>query len=344
MHGILDVNSIGLTTTWVSRLLDQGRCLVDTASDEAPAPGDLALFRVTAIGYHAFVITGDNERLRLRVGDTFIGVFGHRSAAETFEGEVAGTGDLSLLTAGGMVGTLTARHANVSRATSVTFRGFLNDERGRRINTKRAFRPAEPVFCPRNLVLVIGTGTRTDNLPTASMLIRRLTDAHVGVAAVSVAGDVSHRAETEMRAAGAAAVVDFSDYGFPSTARCSGDELVGLFHTALADVEHARADVVVMDIEGGLLQREPDLLLRSRAVKRLTGGVVLTADSPAAALYGTDWLTRLGYVVIAVAGAMTSSPLLVREFQARSSLPVAAGGDAASALAHIVTQSLRAAE
>jgi uncharacterized membrane protein YuzA (DUF378 family) len=147
-----------------------------------------------------------------------------------------------------------------------------------------------------------------------------------------------------MLSAGATAVVDFSDYGFPSTARCTGEELVGLFHTALADVERARADVVVMEIEGGLLQRETELLLRSCAVKRLAVGIVLTADSLAAALYGADLLTRLGYVVIAVAGAMTSSPLLVREFQSRSSVPIASGTDVDGALARVVAGALRRAE
>jgi len=52
-------------------------------------------------------------------------------------------------------------------------------------------------------------------------------------------------------------------------------------------------------------------------------GATRAADSALAALYALDRMQSMGHNVIAVTGAITSSPLAVREFQRHSGVPVA---------------------
>jgi hypothetical protein len=49
---------------------------------------------------------------------------------------------------------------------------------------------------------------------------------------------------------------------------------------------------------------------------------VLTAESATSALYVVDYLKRMGYRVVAVSGAITSSPLYVKEFEQNCNIPV----------------------
>src|ERR687888_2425290 len=83
---------------------------IDQSSATAPAPGDLALVQVEQTGLHERLMTRDNKRLRIYPGDFVAGVFGNRYATDAYEAEVQGTGNLSLVTGGGMIGTVVSRH------------------------------------------------------------------------------------------------------------------------------------------------------------------------------------------------------------------------------------------
>ena len=294
-----------------------------TTVDTPPAPGDLALFTVEQLGQHERLVTRDNRRLRIYAGDMMVGVFGTRYATDAYEAEIDGLDDLSLLTGGGMVGTVRSRHRNTSSATRLRFDGFVGDERGRRVNLKaRLFAPRRAATLPRQLFLVVGTGMNTGKTTSSVKLIKGLGERGLSVAACKLTGSVSNRDQDEMRAASARLVLDFSDYGFPSTYLCERDELLALWHTMLADVEEAQADVVVMELADGILQRETAMLLRERAVREAVTGVVVTADSALSALAAAGRVQQLGYEIAAVTGLFTSSPLYMREFADESSVPV----------------------
>ncbi|HSB56460.1 MAG TPA: hypothetical protein VLD38_01430 [Nitrosopumilaceae archaeon] len=308
--------------SWACRILEDADYNIDALVIK-PKPGDLVVVKVESNGYHNSIMTVNNKKLRIYVGDLLVGVFGNRYAADAFEGEVNGLEDLSILTAGGMIGTLKSRHQEIKKPTNVSFLGFLTDERHQKINLKELkFHISQPKGKIKNLILAVGTGMNSGKTTSSSKLIRGLSTSGFKVAACKLTGSVSNRDQDEMRSASAKSVIDFSDYGFPSTYLCTRKELIDLFGTMLSDAENSDPDVIVMEIADGLLQRETAMLLADPLIKNNVKGVLLAAESATSALYGIDKLKNLGYSIIAVSGAITSSPLYVREFKENSPVPV----------------------
>jgi hypothetical protein len=323
--------------TWACRVLGHTALRLDTHPRPSPVPGDVGLFQVDELGHHRSIVTVDNRKLRIYPGDQIVAVFGNRYATDAYEAEVQDLTDVSLLTGGGMVGTVHSRHESVGNPTSLSCLGLLIDDAGRRVNTKVAcFHPATPRDQARNLVVVIGTAMNTGKTTVASKLVRVLSARGLRVATFKLTGSVSNRDQDELRAAQARSVADFSDHGFPSTYLCSRDELVALFTTALADIEKVGADVTVMEIADGILQRETAMLIAEPTVHAAVSGVVLTADSAPAALFALDRLGRAGYRVIAVSGTITSAPLAAHEFERHSPVSVVSSADDGSRLGQTV--------
>lgn len=329
--------------TWACRVNRLPRW--ETLSRErvgAPRVGDLVLVRVAELGSHERIITNDNVRLRIYPGDLVVGVFGNRYATDAFEGEVEDTVDLCLLTAGGMIGTVKSRHRSTAQPTSVRFVGYVGDGCGNVVNLKTAtFRPGTPLESPSNLVAVVGTGMNAGKTTSCVKLIKALTDQQQRVAACKLTGSVSNRDQDEMRAASAIKVLDFSDFGFPSTYRCDKPELLSLFDTILAEMEPLRPDVTVMEIADGILQRETTMLLEDERFRRTVSGVVLAADNALSARYALDWLQERGHRVIAVTGLITSSPLCMRELEQIAEVPVAPSTGRGAALGTAVLSYLK---
>jgi len=319
-------NSIGVYWSWACRKVHSSAGLeLETAPAAAPAPGDVALVRVGAMGFHKHITTAENRRLRLYPGAQFIGVFGNRYATDAFEAEVEGTETIGLLTGAGMLGTMKSKFGNMSDPTQVEFIGYVRDSSGDRLNLKRRlFRPSAVRKHPSNLIYVVGTSMNSGKTTTCTRLIRGLSGLGLKVAACKLTGSVSNHDPDELAAAAAQKVTDFSDYGFASTYLASKEDLLDLFRLMLADVADESPDVVLMELADGLLQRETAMLLRDPEIKQAGRGVVLSAAGSISALWATDHLRELGHRVLAVSGRITSSPLAVREFIANdSNTPVA---------------------
>lgn len=321
--------------TWSCRELVPHRHYPLVSDQSAPpSPGDVALVQIEKLGYHSKITTSDQGRLRLYTGDTLVTVFGNRYATDAYEGLVQSTESLHLLTGGGMIGTVTARHRQMKNPTQVRFLGYLGSEHGQRLNLKQLqFRPAQPEQAFPNLILLVGTGMNSGKTTTGTRLTRGLLAHGLRVAACKITGSVSERDQYEMRATGAHDVRDFSDYGFPSTYLCDQEELLQLFETMLADALRIQPDVVVMEIADGLLQRETQLLLRHESIRRHVRGIVHTAGCAASALYGLAQLEGCGHDVIALSGVITNSPLFVRELTELTNVPVCSSAEQSDALA-----------
>ncbi len=328
--------------SWACRIMEPGTTqIVSQPLGYVPAAGDLAVVEVEEMGFHERITTQDNLRLRIYPGDRIVGVFGNRYATDAYEGEVDGLHELSLLTAGGMIGTVRSRHRSVKRPTRVKFLGFVADSNGEVVNLKTAgFQKAAPTQAPRNLVAVVGTGMNAGKTTSCVKLIKAISQQGHRVAACKLTGSVSNRDQDEMRSASAVQVLDFSDYGFPSTYLCGKDELMDLFGTMMAGLEPANADVTVMEIADGILQRETAMLLEDESIRQQLSGVVLAADNALSARYAVSRLESLGHRVLAVTGVLTSSPLCMREFAEISGTPVASSAGDAIMLGETVTAAL----
>lgn len=327
--------------SWACRVLGSpGGSLLTREEGGAPKAGHLAAVRVEEVGGHERITTNDNLRLRIYPGDVIVGVFGNRYATDAYEGEIEDVENLSLLTAGGMIGTVKSRHRSAGRPTRVRFLGYVAD-RGQIVNLKDiAFEPARPQRPIQKLVAMVGTGMNAGKTTSCVKLIKGLSESGLRVAACKLTGSVSNRDQDEMRSASAVAVSDFSDYGFPSTYLCSKPELMSLFDTMMSGLEASAPDVIVMEIADGVLQRETRMLLEDDRMRRSLSGVVLAADNALSAQFGVDRLQRLGHQVIGVTGLLTSSPLCVREFRELSTIPVAESTGDGGPLAEMVTSHL----
>ncbi len=333
----INTSSEGIKWSWACRILEDTDYQIDMSSSAEPKAGDLALVRVEQIGYHSSIVTINNKKLRIYVGDLFVGVFGNRYATDALEGEVDGLQHISILTAGGMIGTIKSKHQEFGKSTDVSFIGFLNDKKGQGINLKELkFRRSMPKIQLKNLVVVVGTGMNTGKTTTSAKLIKGLSEKGLKIASCKLTGSVSNRDQDEMRSASAKSIIDFSDYGFPSTYLCTKEELLNLFDTMLYDLEKTRADLILMEIADGILQRETNMLLAETSIKRMVRGIILTADSAPSALYAVEKLKNLGYNVIAVSGKITSSPLCVKELEEHCEIPVVSSADTGERLADIV--------
>ena len=334
----VDLGRVPSTAKWgwaLRHLPGDHAYLTPSSGTSPPNVGDVALFRVTRIGYHASVVVRDGRKLRIYPGDLLLGVFGNRYATDGFEAEVDGVSNLSLLTAGGMVGTVLSSHRTMGRPTSLELVGFVAGPTGRPLNLVRSFfRPVVDVpelGCP--LLVVVGTGMNAGKTTVVSQIVHDASARGLRVAAGKLTGSVSNRDADEMRAASAASVVDFSDYGFPSTYLADPVELAALWRTILERSARDRPDLIVMEIADGLVERETAILLGDPAFRGRVSGVVLAADSSLGALWAVQRLTSVGLAPLAVSGALTSAPLAVREYREESTVPIFESGSGSPELA-----------
>jgi len=325
--------------SWATRMLENLEFDVNKTPLSKPESGDLGLFRVKKIGFHKNLVTKDDRKLRLYENDLFVGVFGNRYATDGFEGRVGKLDQLSMLTAAGMVGSVRYRHKSIKRSTKLNFVGLLVDQKGQKINLKTLhFHKSIPKQLPKNLVLVVGSGMNSGKTTTASKLINGLSKDGLKVAACKLTGSVSNRDKNELHSASANYIIDFSDYGFPSTYLCKKEELLDLFKTMLSDIEKISPDVIVMEIADGVLQRETKMILKEKEIHDVTKGVILTAESAPSALFSSEQLKKWKYNIIAVSGAITSSPLSSKEFVKNSKIKLASSADSGIEISNCVIE------
>ena len=328
--------------SWATRLINDSEFYIEKSPLTKPLPGDLGLFRVKEIGYHQNLITKDDKKLRLYENDFFVGVFGNRYATDGFEGRVEKLDKISMLTAAGMVGTVRYKHKSIKKSTKLAFQGLLIDQQGDRINLKELFfHKSISKLTPKNLILVVGSGMNSGKTTSASKLINGLSKEGLKVAACKLTGSVSNRDKNELYSASADYVIDFSDYGFPSTYLCKKEELLNLFNTMLSDIEKTSPNVIVMEIADGILQRETKMLLTNKEIHDNTKGVILAAESAPSALFSSKQLQKWGYNVIAVSGAITSSPLSSKEFQENSEINLVSSADSGIDLSNSVVEHIK---
>jgi len=190
------------------------------------------------------------------------------------------------------------------------------------------------------VVLVVGTGMNTGKTTVTRKILQALAARGVKVAGCKLTGSASSRDLYEMRATGALLATDFSDYGFPSTYGASLDELVRLLDAMRDACGRAGAEVAVVEIADGFLQPETQMLLESDEIRRRVRGVVAAGACSSSLLFATEFLQKARHDVWAASGLATNSPLFVREFSDRSSVPVASSRGGGAQLARIVMDNL----
>jgi len=289
-----------------------------------PKAGDLVLAEVTRLGQHQRIELPNGRRARMFPGDELVVVFGNRYAPDQFEALVpARLEPCHLVAAGGIAGQMVFKHASVKPPTAVNPVGILAYSNGKAVNLSHfgvkaggLNRPMPPV------IAVVGSSMNAGKTTAAAHLVRGLTLSGLKVNAAKVTGTGSGCDIWHLKDAGAKLAMDFLDVGHPSTYLLPPHEVQHVFETLLFHLNTEDADFIVLEIADGLYQAETAALVASERFKKMVNGVLYASADALAAVYGANLLQQWGLRVFAVTGAVTQSPLAMREVQDAIDLPV----------------------
>ncbi len=302
--------------------LRQGLTLLRNAVK--PRQGDLVLAKVTAIGHHTKLELPHGRRSRLYKGDEIVVTYANRYAPDQFEAEVPDDlGGCHLVAAGGIAARMLSKNARSRNPTRIQPVGLLADVDGRRLNVSDWRIDSRPFPKPLPPVIVVaGTAMNAGKTTAAARLIRGLVRAGKRVGAAKVTGTGAGGDYWQMRDAGACEVVDFTDAGYASTYQLAPQQIEKLFLRLLSHLGSLKTHVIVVEVADGILQAETAGLLASPGFSYYCDKLLFAASDAMGAVAGVQWLQSNGLNVCAVTGALTASPLAIRETSCALGLPV----------------------
>ena len=296
-----------------------------------PKVGDTAIFEVINIGKHKY-IQGDNGRnISILPGDYIMAAFGTRYATEQFEGYVPDKclQEFHILGAGGTVGIIHSMHSNFEGIgpTVIKMIAYAVNATGEIINTKKIFHPAMIKFSGINssfskIILSVGSSMDSGKTTTAAYLARGLKKQGKQVAFIKLTGTIYTKDTDLVYDFGADRVTHFGEMGFPSTYMCTQTEILDLYETLLSKVQTANPDYIIIEIADGLFQRETKMLLTSKRFMNTVNHVVYSCGDSLAAIHGIAVLNSWAIQPTCLSGLFTASPLLIKEVEENSFVPV----------------------
>ncbi|MGA8009023.1 MAG: DUF1611 domain-containing protein [Thiomonas sp.] len=289
----------------------------------SPCAGDLVLARVTQLGQHQHLESGDGRRARLWPGDEIVVAYGARYAPDQYEAYVPDDlSPCSLVAAGGIAARVHSRHASIRAATQINPIGLLADRHGEVLNVRHGALGTPSKARPAFTIAVVGSSMNAGKTTTAASLIAGLRRLGHRVGAAKVTGTGAGGDRWLMADAGASPVLDFTDAGYATTAGLPVEALELILSQLSAHVASAGARCLVIEVADGLLQAETAALLQSTKFAKMVDAVVFAAPDAMSVLAGADWLHKHGLPIVAISGVLTTSPLAMREAMASVDLPV----------------------
>jgi hypothetical protein len=290
----------------------------------SPHPGDLVLARVSSIGHHTRLELPDGRRSSLYKGDEIIVSYANRYAPDQFEAEVPDDlDDCHLVASGGIASKLLSKSARSRNPTRIRPIGLLADLQGTPLNLRQWQIDSRSIPKPLPPVLVVsGTSMNAGKTTAASRLIRGLVRGGKRVGAAKVTGTGAGGDYWKMKDAGACDVVDFIDAGHASTYQLAPQEVEQVFLRLLSHLGSRGLDAIVVEVADGILQGETAGLLGSPGFAYYCDRMIFAAGDAMGAVAGVHWLQQRGLDVCAVSGALTASPLAIRETSSAIGLPV----------------------
>jgi len=295
----------------------------DGDADPRPRAGDLVLARVQRIGQHKRIELANGRRASLFDDDEIVVCYGNRYAPDQFEGEVPwDLAPCDLVAAGGVAGRMVCRSSAVADPTAIVPIGLLADVTGRRVNLSdwALQTPPRALRRPRTIA-VLGTSMNAGKTTTAANLIRGLARSGQRVGAAKVTGTGAGGDLWLLSDSGAHPVLDFTHAGYASTYKVPLAEIVRTFELLVGHLSQS-VETAVIEVADGLCQEETIGLIDSPAFRRSVDSVVFSAPDALGAAHGVRMLEERGIEVAAVSGALSASPLAMREAHALTGLPV----------------------
>jgi hypothetical protein len=222
-----------------------------------PERGDVIVCAVSKVGWHSELENRFGRYRRLFEGDQVVVAIGNRYATGEFEGKIPEKVryGLDLLNAGGVCGKMLGKNLIVSDPTRLTYLGHVISN-GEVANLKNFAIEKKKVKQRVPIILVIGSGMDAGKTTTAATIIKSLvTKGHV-VCAGKLSGTARSKDILLMRDAGASAVLDHVDAGFPSTYKCRKEQLLEIFDILYSNLSEEEPDYIVLEQATRLLHME----------------------------------------------------------------------------------------
>jgi len=304
---------------------------IDLNKKYIPKAGDVAVFRIMEIGKHTRIQTINGRNTYILPADLIMGAFGNRYATAQLEGYVPTSclENYDILGQGAVIGQATSWNLKYEDIgpTIVELVGYVANTEGKITNTINiaeplsSFNPVSFAHLPK-VILSLGTSMDSGKTSSAGFLAHGLKKAGKTVSFIKLTGTTYTKDKTFVKDYGAHAVIDFSDFGFPSTYMCNINELLDLYQSLLNKVSTIFTDYVIVEIADGLLERETRALLYHVDFKQQFYGVLFSSTDSLSAIAGAQQLESIGYSVLGLTGLVTTSPLLVKEIQYHSKYKV----------------------
>lgn len=310
--------------SFATRRIDLSLAAGLIVADARPTPGDLVLARVDMLGQHRRLESPDGRRAALDCGDEILVVYGNRYAPDQFEAAVPESlAPCSLVAGGGIAAEVLSKCCRMKNATKITPLGLVVDADGKRLNTQ-AFAIPEPAGRQRPpvVVAIVGSSMNAGKTTTMASLVRGEAASGMRVGAAKITGTGSGGDLWSYKDAGAAVVLDFTDAGHPSTAGLDAAALQRTLATLVGRLAAEKVDIAFIEIADGLLFEDTANLVTSALFRSLVDSVVFAAGDAMGALFGATWLHRQGLPLSAISGALTASPLAIREVESQTDFPV----------------------
>lgn len=297
--------------------------------EHTPQVGDLIVGKIHRIGEH-FNLENKEGRLHLvNDGTRAVFVLGNRYAPDYFEGHVPETlpGELDLLARSGLVGRVINKNNARKDPTRIKVLGYVVNEQQEIINTRNF-----PLVKPRQsdkkqrrakMILVVGTSMNSGKSMTGVAACWALAAMGYTVRASKITGTASLKDILHMEDAGAAPTTDFTYLGYPSTYMLPEAELLHIFNSLDLKYANNPRNFWVVEVADGILQRENAILLNAPAVRERIHRLLFAAPDALGAIGGIKVLREeYGLTPDAISGVCSSSPLMVRELEEYSRIPV----------------------
>lgn len=295
-----------------------------------PKAGEVGIFRVLEIGKHSAIQNESGKNSYIFPGDYIMAAFGNRYATNQFEGYVPDKvmGQYQILGQGGCVGVLKSTHAKFDKigATQLKLVGYAVDQEGQIMNT-HYLKSSEVQFMPykhRNYKTILSVGSSMDSGKTtsAAYLCRGLKNAGHKVGFIKLTGTVFSKDKRFVKDCGAHVAYDFSNFGFPSTYMYGLETILNVYEGLLSKIEKIDPDYVVIEIADGLLQRETNMLLKSKPFMNTIDHILLSCGDSLSVMSGLAFLEDISFQPFAISGLINVSPLLVNEVRNATNIPL----------------------
>ena len=308
---------------FTARRADLGVCRT-LLQDTAPQVGDLVLAHVEEIGQHQRLELCNGRRARMFVGNEIVVAYGNRYAPDQFEAVIPkNLTPCHLVAAGGIAARMLGMHGKMKRPTLISPVGLLADGNGTPLNLAQFSMPKTTSIGARPLTLaVVGTSMNAGKTTTAASMVKGLTASGLRVGAAKITGTGAGGDFWYMLDSGADPVLDFVDAGVPSTYLIAMERVEEILSRLTNYLASSGVHVIVLEIADGLYQEETAQLLMSRAMTERVDGLLFTAGEAVGGAAGVEWLRRLEIPVLALSGALTRSPLAIREAKKALDIPV----------------------